>query len=73
VVGIGSSGAPLVEVYDGGADSPQTSFLAYDPGFTGGVRVAAGDLNGDGLPDIITGAGPGGAPIVEVFDAARPR
>src|SRR5262249_60823161 len=40
----------------------------YDPGFLGGVNVALGDLTGDGVPDIVTGAGPGGGPHVEAFD-----
>jgi hypothetical protein len=43
------------------------SFMAYDPGFRGGVRVAAGDVNGDGHADIVTGAGSGGGPHVQVF------
>ena len=43
------------------------SFYAYDPGFAGGVEVAAGDINGDGRIDIVTGAGPGGGPEVRVF------
>ena len=33
-------------------------FHAYDQIFGGGVRVAAADVNGDGMADIITGAGP---------------
>lgn len=32
------------------------SFFTYD-GFLGGVFVAAGDLNGDGVPDIVTATG----------------
>ncbi|HYH67909.1 MAG TPA: VCBS repeat-containing protein, partial [Urbifossiella sp.] len=44
------------------------SFFAYDPSFRGGLTVAVGDVTGDGVADIVTGTGPGGAPHVKVFD-----
>jgi hypothetical protein len=47
------------------------SFYAYAPAYTGGARVAAGDVNGDGRADVITGIGPGGGPHVKVIDATR--
>lgn len=42
---------------------PKLDFLAYDSSFTGGVRVAAADITGDGHADIITGQGPGGGTV----------
>ncbi len=46
-------------------------FYAYSPLFAGGVRVAAADLNNDGVLDIVTGAGPGGGPHVKAIDGSK--
>ncbi len=45
-----------------------TSFNAYDASFTGGVRLAMGDVDGDGEEEIVTVPGPGGGPQVRIFD-----
>jgi hypothetical protein len=72
ITGAGAGGGPNVKVFSGKDGSLLTSFFAYTTSFTGGVRVAGGDVNGDGFADIITGAGPGGGPHVKVFNGANP-
>ncbi len=67
ITGAGPGGGPHVLVFSGQTLGILASFFAYDVDFTGGVHVAAGDVTGDGLADIITGAGPGGGPHVQVF------
>ncbi|MDX2131861.1 MAG: hypothetical protein SFY69_07405 [Planctomycetota bacterium] len=64
-----SSGEPRVRIYGGQPLTERASFFAYDTSFTGGVRVATGDVSGDGIDDIIVGTGPGSAGgHVRVFD-----
>jgi len=42
-------------------------FLAYEESYRGGVRVATGDVTGDGMPEIITAPGRNHEPWVKVF------
>ena len=68
ITGAGPGGGPHVKVFDGQTGAEIRSFYAYAPSFNDGIFVAVGDVNGDGHADIITGAGPGGGPHVQVFD-----
>lgn len=70
IVGSGRKSAPYVKIYDKHTKKLIRKFLAYDENFMGGVRVAAGDLDGDGKDEIITGAGPGGGAHVRVFTSS---
>jgi hypothetical protein len=70
IVGPDAGMAPLVKVFDGKTGQLLTSFMADTPEFMGGIRVAAGDVNGDGKADVITGLGAGDLPLVRVFSGA---
>src|SRR5262245_58787118 len=68
ICGAGPGGSPLVKVYSGASGEIIQQFNAFESTFTGGVFVAAGDVNGDGKAEVIVGAGPSGTPRVRVFD-----
>lgn len=64
VVGAGAGVEPRVKVYDPrGNPRLNPEFFAYAPNFRGGVRVAVGDVNGDGITDIVVAPLSGIAPI----------
>ncbi len=74
LVAPGAGGGPNIRIYDGKTGNqiagPLGSFWAFDPSFQGGVNIAAADVDGDGFPDAIVAAGPGGGPRVRVFSGA---
>lgn len=69
ITGAGPGGGPEVRVFDK-RGKLITKFLAYDKRFKGGISVASGDVDGDGLNEIITSPGAGGGPHVRIFNAS---
>jgi hypothetical protein len=74
-VGAGSTGGPRVRTFmQGNPAWVQSDFFAInDTTFSGGVRVAYGDLNGDGIDELIVSAGTGGASRISVYDGKTVR
>jgi len=70
ITGADAGGGPHVRVFDGRTRAPGVQFYANDPAFRGGVRVAAGDVNGDGRAEIMAAPGPGTLGSVSLYDAA---
>ena len=77
IVAAGFGGGPRIAIWDGTSLRPGVTprklvpdFFAFEPQLRNGVYVSAGDVDGDGLADLVTGAGPGGGPRVKVFRGA---
>lgn len=79
ICGAGPTGRTVVKVFDGATFQPLPgklgSFRAFGKDENGGVNVAAGDVNNDGLADVIVAPGPGvdnstSNTTVRVFDGA---
>ena len=68
IAGVAKGGLPIVEVFSGKTGTLLNAFLAMPPGFKGGLSLAAGDVSGDGVADIVAGVVSGGPPLVISFD-----
>jgi hypothetical protein len=67
VAGTGPGRATLVRVFDGVTGAEVARVEPFEPGFTGGVFVAAGDVDGDGRADVAVSPDEGGGPRVRLF------
>jgi uncharacterized repeat protein (TIGR01451 family) len=63
----GCNGPPWVRVIDPNSGVELSRFLAYDSRFRGSVRVATGDVTGDGVAEIITAPSRNAIGEVRVF------
>jgi len=63
-----SNHSPEVRIFDYDGNLVKT-FLAYQPGFGGGVNLASADIDNDGQTEIFTGAGFSGGSHVRFFDS----
>ena len=68
IAGADRPAGAYVPVFDALTGQQVRTLLVYDPFFSGGARVAMGDITGDGVADFIIAAGPGSGPNVKVFD-----
>jgi hypothetical protein len=69
IAGTGPGGGPRVVAFDAADRTAAADFFAFEGAFRGGVQVAALDRDGDGVADVVTGAGPGVANRVRAFAA----
>jgi hypothetical protein len=67
VAGTGPGTASRVRVLDGATGRELFAISPFEGSFTGGTFVAAGDINGGGVPDLVITPDQGGGPRVRVF------
>ncbi len=67
VAAIGPGGGPAVRIIDPATGKATAMFNAMPAGDRRGLNVAAGEVNGDHLADVIVGSGAGDNPVVKVF------
>jgi uncharacterized repeat protein (TIGR01451 family) len=69
--GQGARGGAKVRVFDGMTGSVITTSEPFGAGFHGGARVAVGDVNGDGVADIVASQGKRGNDVIVTSGVSR--
>lgn len=72
-VGTNGGGTAQVNVYDAHTGGLLGIINPFGRNYTGGLSVSTGDVTGDGIADIVVGAGQGIQPTVKVFDGSTLR
>jgi hypothetical protein len=66
-----SNGPPIVNVFNGNGYKFMRGFYAFpSSAVPNGLSLAVGDINGDGVRDIVVGSSLGNAPTIYVFSGA---
>ncbi|MFH2104785.1 MAG: FG-GAP-like repeat-containing protein [Parcubacteria group bacterium] len=70
ITGAGAGGGPHVRSFttSGVVETNPDKLMAYAEDYRGGVRIATGDIDSDGVDEIITGTGENGGPHLRVFE-----
>jgi len=71
VVGTGPGGSSHLRILDGKNRSELFRLDPFEAAFTGGIFVAAGDVTGDGVADLIITPDEGGGPRIRIFDGTN--
>jgi hypothetical protein len=71
VGGTGAGAITRVSVIDGVTGKEVLSWQPFEAAFTGGVYVAAADIDGDGKAEVVVAPDRGGGPVVAVYSGAK--
>ena len=70
MAGTGPGTSNRVRLLDGATGRVKADFQPFEATFTGGLFVTLGDVNADGVPDLVVTPDQSGGPIVVVYDGA---
>lgn len=68
ITGTQYGGGPQIRSFDNIGTPIGLGFFAYNEAFRGGVNIACGDIDNDGINELITGAGPSGGPHIRIWN-----
>ncbi|KKW00387.1 MAG: hypothetical protein UY34_C0029G0001, partial [Parcubacteria group bacterium GW2011_GWA2_48_9] len=71
IVSVGENAEPLVKIYNKTGVIIRQQFFAYATNLLNGVNVSGGDVDGDGIDEVITTPRGGGGPNVRIIEVDK--